>query len=112
VAAVLATLACSVLQAQTSTVPSQQGGEPTATDAEEPTTKNKEAPPPSPWAAKKYGVAVGYSGSTVDVDVPRDGNDRLGFSGWGVTAFYPKTQPTGVSSRRVTLKSIYAAARW
>ena len=29
---------------------------------------------PSPWAARKYAVGIGYSGSTLYVDVPRDGS--------------------------------------
>jgi len=84
-AVILTTLACSILQAQEVTAPTDRGGEPAAAGSEEPATRNEEAHPPSSWAARKYGVAVGYSGSTVEVDVPRNGSGQVVFKGWGVT---------------------------
>src|SRR5262245_15231800 len=41
-------------------------------------------PAAQPPAPKKRAVALGYAGSTVGVDVPRDGDDRLDPGGWGV----------------------------
>jgi opacity protein-like surface antigen len=42
------------------------------------------AQPPAPPAVKKRAVALGYAGSTVGVDVPRDGDKKLDPGGWGV----------------------------
>jgi hypothetical protein len=47
--------------------------------------EDEQAAPLSPWDERRFAVVVGYSGSTVDVDVERDGRDRITFDGWGVS---------------------------
>jgi hypothetical protein len=57
-----------------------------AEETEEPAVEEDEkVVSPWPWDKKKFAVVVGYSGSTVDVDVDRDGDDKLTFDGWGVS---------------------------
>jgi len=43
-------------------------------------TAEEPAPPPD---LKKRAIAIGRFGSTVDFDVPRDGNDQPDIDGWG-----------------------------
>ena len=63
----------------------QEAGEESAVKADESVAeKDEPAVPPSPWAERKYAVAIGYSGSTVEVDVPRAGTTDITFNGWGV----------------------------
>ena len=39
--------------------------------------------PQSP-KTRKYSLGIGYAGSTIKVDIPRDGNDLVILHGWGV----------------------------
>ena len=63
----------------------QEADEPATEPAEESVPEIEEtAGPPSPWAARKYALGLGYSGSTVNFDVPRDGTSEFTFRGWGL----------------------------
>ncbi len=63
----------------------QEAGEDSAVKADESVAeKDEPVVTPSPWAARKYAVGIGYSGSTVDTDVPRGVQEEITFDGWSV----------------------------
>jgi hypothetical protein len=91
-----------------------------------PTWANEPGEAPSPWATRKYAVGVGYSGSTVEADVERDGDDQIVFGGWSIFGRAGLTERWGIqfgyrsmedaesysSGEEITLDLVGAHAYW